>query len=309
MSTNTTFNRLSPGAKVGLIVGAIALMLALANGSLPLGIVGVAALAGVAWTAYSPGRAKAELAPWPMPADLRDLAAALARPIDPTPQRVLPPHEKAAVIAKVATTEKEFARLVADKPPAWPWSLFTSVVLRRRNAVAARLRAVASGYQPHPGTAPLSGRAYSGVVYTAMTSIVDLVAQMEQFMLSPAFEGAFGKYTDDSDADPDAIISVANRLMDYHDLLLRHAERCLQTPVLGEARVFVQDAGNFALCPLLGYQKFFTTMCARVGEAQDLLPYTRRGEVVALDDANLTMTLPDGLTDQVVAHIQRFTKS
>ena len=292
-----------------MVAGGVLLLVGMFNQWWLLGIAGAVVIAGVGWVMYSADRLRAELAPWPMPADFRDLAAALARPIDPTPQRVLPPHEKAAVIAKVATTEKEFARLIADKPPAWPWALFTSVVLRRRNAVAARLRAVASGYQPHPGTAPLSGRAYSGVVYTAMTSIVDLVAQMEQFMLSPAFEGAFGKYTDDSDADPDAIISVANRLMDYHDLLLRHAERCLQTPVLGEARVFVQDAGNFALCPLLGYQKFFTTMCARVGEAQDLLPYTRRGEVVALDDANLTMTLPDGLTDQVVAHIQRFTKS
>jgi hypothetical protein len=292
-----------------MAAGGVLLLVGMFNQWWLLGIAGAVVIGGVGWVMYSADRRRAELAPWPMPADFRDLAAALARPIDPTPQRVLPPHEKAAVIAKVATTDKEFARLVADKPPAWPWALFTSVVLRRRNAVAARLRAVASGYQPHPGTAPLSGRAYSGVVYTAMTSIVDLVAQMEQFMLSPAFEGAFGKFTDDGDADPDAIISVANRLMDYHDLLLRHAERCLQTPVLGEARVFVQDAGNFALCPLLGYQKFFTTMCARVGEAQDLLPYTRRGEVVALDDANLTMTLPDGLTDQVVAHIQRFTKS
>jgi hypothetical protein len=300
---------MSGGARAGMVAGGVLLFVGMFNQWWLLGIAGAVVIAGVGWVMYSADRPQAELAPWPMPADLRDLAAALARPIDPTPQRVLPPHEKTAVIAKVATTEKEFANLVADKPPAWPWALFTSVVLRRRNAVAARLRAVASGYQPHPGTAPLSGRAYSGVVYTAMTAIVDLVAQMEQFMLSPAFEGAFGKYTDDSDADPDAIISVANRLMDYHDLLLRHAERCLQTPVLGEARVFVQDAGNFALCPLLGYQKFFTTMCARVGEAQDLLPYTRRGEVVALDDANLTMTLPDGLTDQVVAHIQRFTKS
>ena len=292
-----------------MAAGGVLLLVGMFNQWWLLGIAGAVVIGGVGWVMYSADRRRAELAPWPMPADFRDLAAALARPIDPTPQRVLPPHEKAGVIAKVATTDKEFTRLVADKPPAWPWALFTSVVLRRRNAVAARLRAVASGYQPHPGTAPLGGRAYSGVVYTAMTSIVDLVAQMEQFMLSPAFEGAFGKFTDDGDADPDAIISVANRLMDYHDLLLRHAERCLQTPVLGEARVFVQDAGNFALCPLLGYQKFFTTMCARVGEAQDLLPYTRRGEVVALDDANLTMTLPDGLTDQVVAHIQRFTKS
>ena len=289
-----------------MAAGGVLLLVGMFNQWWLLGIAGAVVIGGVGWVMYSADRRRAELAPWPMPADLRELAAALARPIDPTPRRVLPPHEKTAIIAKVATTEKEFDRLVADKPPAWPWALFTSVVLRRRNAIAARLRAVASGYQPHPGTPPLSGRAYSAVVYTAMTSVVDLVAQLEQFMLSPAFEGAFGKFSDDSDADAGAIISVANRLMDYHDGLLIHAERCLQTPVLSEARVFVQDAGHFTLCPLLGYQKFFTTMCARVGEAQDLLPYTSRGDVVALDDATLTMTLPPGLMDQILAHIARF---
>lgn len=306
MAASTTVNRLSPGAKVGLVVGAIALMLALANGSFALGIVGVAALAGVGWTIFTPGRGKAELQPWPLPPDLRELAEALARPIDPTPRRLLPPHEKAEFIAQVATTDEALSRLTADKPPAWPWATFTSVLVQRRNGVAPRLRAVASGYQPHPGATPLTGQAYSATAYQAMTSVVDIVAQLEQFMLSPAFEGAFGTLTDDADADPAAIVSVANRLMDYHDHLLLHAERCLQTPVDGEARVFVQDMGTFTLCPLLGYQKFITTMCARVGEAQELLPYTNRGEVVALDDATLTMTLPDGLTDQIIAHIKGF---
>ena len=305
---SATSKRLSGGTRVGLVAGSVLFLVGMFNQWWLLGIAGAGVIAGVGWVMYSADRHRAELTPWPMPTDLRELAAALARPIDPTPRRVLPPHEKTAIIAKVATTEKEFDRLVADKPAAWPWALFTSVVLRRRNAVAARLRAVASGYQPHPGTPPLSGRAYSAVVYTAMTSVVDLVAQLEQFMLSPAFEGAFGKFSDDSDADAGAIISVANRLMDYHDGLLIHAERCLQTPVLSEARVFVQDAGHFTLCPLLGYQKFFTTMCARVGEAQDLLPYTSRGDVVALDDATLTMTLPPGLMDQILAHIARFNE-
>ena len=307
MSRSTTFNRLSVGAKVGLVVGAIALMLALANGSLALGIVGVAALAGVGWTVYSPGRTKAELQPWPLPPDLRELAEALARPIDPTPRRLLPPHEKPANIAQVATTGEALSRLTTDKPSAWPWATFTSVLVQRRNGVAPRLRAVVSGYQPHPGPAPLGGQAYSETAYQAMMSVVDIVAQLEQFMLSPAFKGAFGTLNDDdADADPAAIISVANRLMDYHDNLLLHAERCLQTPVDAEVRVLVQDMGTFTLCPLLGYQKFITTMCARIGEAQDLLPYTSRGEVVALDDATLTMTLPDGLTDQLIGHIKGF---
>ena len=138
-----------------------------------------------------------------------------------------------------------------------------------------------------------------------MTTIADLVGQLEQFMLSPAYKGAFGP--DEGSADCDAIVDVANRLMDYHGSLLAQSEICLQTPVPSNVLAFVQDMGAFSLCPLVGYDQFIATMCTRIGEAQDLLPYTHGGDVVALDDASLTMTLPDGLTGRVVAHVKEFS--
>lgn len=228
----------------------------------------------------------------------------MARPIDPTPKRLLPPDGKASVIAHVATTKEALSRLIGDKPPAWPWAVFTSVLVQRRNAVQGRLRTVASGYQPRPGIPPLSGQAYSRTAYQAMTAIADLVAQTEQFMLSPACKGAFG--ANESSADPDAIVAIANRLMDYHEAFLTQAESCLQTPVQTEALVSVHDMGAFTLCPLVGYEQFIPTMCARIGEAQDLLPYTDGDTVVALGEVNLVITLPDGLTERIVAHIKRY---
>jgi hypothetical protein len=232
----------------------------------------------------------------------------MARPIDPTPTRLLPPDAKAAAIAAVATTKEALAQLIADKPRAWPWAAFTSVLVQRRNSVQTRLRAVVSGYQPRGGALPISGKAYAAVAFEAMNGIVDLVRQLEQFMLSPAFKGAFGGGTDEGGADSDAIVSVAKRLMDYHNALLGHAETCLQTPVNSEAFVFVQDMAAFTLCPLVGYQQFITTMCVRIGEAQDLLPYTSEGDVIALDDVNLAIELPDGLIERLMAHIRRFNE-
>jgi hypothetical protein len=142
-----------------------------------------------------------------------------------------------------------------------------------------------------------------------MATILDVLAQMEQFMLSPAFKGAFGEVGTDGDAgaDAEAVSGIANRLMDYHETLLSQAEACLQTPVESDTMVFVQDAGALSLLPLVGYDRFISTMCARIGEAQDLLPYSSGG-VLELDQVTLKVDMPDGLSERVVAHIKRFNE-
>lgn len=301
------FRTLTRGSQRALIIGVVLLALAVTGKSVFLGLIGLAVLARPAWTLYSATRAPDTREPWTWPADFRSQAEGLARTLDPTPRRLLPPDERASTIAQVATTREGVSRLIADKPPAWPWALFTSVLVQRRNAVQARLRRCASGYQPRPGIPPVSGLGYCQTVQGAMKGIVDLAGQTEQFMLSPAFTGAFGEPGDESgaEADADAVVAAANRVMDYHEAFLAQAEACLQTPVQTEVVAFVQDTGALALCPLLGYDQFIRTMCARIGEAQDLLPFTKGG-VVALDDVNLTVTAPDGLTERVVAHIKRF---
>ena len=309
MSVSTTFHGLSRGTKWGLFAGVVMVWSALSSGSWLAGLAGVGVLAAIGWTQYAAHtKSNAELQPWPWPADLRAQAEAMARPIDPTPKRVLPPDEKTAMIAAVATTKESLAQLIADKPHAWPWAAFASVLVQRRNSVQARLRAVVSGYQPRGGALPISGKAYSAVAFNAMNAVMDLAKQLEQFMLSPAFTGTLAGGTGDEGADAEAIVSVAHRLMDYHDALLAQAEKCLQTPVQSEALVFVQDTGAVTLCPLLGYQQFITTMCTRIGEAQDLLPYTGADQVIGLDDVILTIAIPDGLMDRLLAQIKRFNE-
>ncbi len=305
---NATHRRLSGSARVALIIGAVMLLGGSGSHSWLTVMVGLALLGYALRSVYSASRSRAALAqPWPWPPDFRAMTEAMARPVDPTPQRILPPDAKSAMIAHVATSKEALARLIADKPRTWPWAVFTSVLLQRRNDVQARLRAVASGYQPRPGLAPITGQAYTMTAYHAMSAITDYVGQLEQFMLSPGFTGVFGAAGDESSADHDGIVSAANRMMDYHEAFLAQAESCLQTPVNPDVRTFVADMGAFTLCPLVGYEQFFLTLCARIGEAQDLLPYTTEDTVVALDDATLSIRIPDGLSERITGHIKSFS--
>lgn len=300
-----SFSQIGAWWWTGLGFGAVLTLAGLGSGSGLLTLLGLSALLGFGARWWTLTREPGEVQPWPWPADFRALAEGMARPIDPTPVRVVPPDPMAAKIAHVATTPEALAALIAEKPPAWPLAVFTSVLVQRRNAVLPRLRRCVSGYQPHPDAAQWSGRSYAALAAKTLQDVADLVAQLEHFMLSPAFTGTIGPA--DEKVDPDGIVAIGHRLMDYHDRFLGLAEVCVQTPVVREALAFVQDTGAFTLCPLMGYEQFIPTMCARIAEAQELLPYTDPDTVIALDSATLTMALPDGLTERVVAHIKRFT--
>ena len=286
-----------------LIGGLLFFVVGVGNGLwFPL-LAGLAALGAFGWFVRSALGKPDEREPFPWPSDLRAAAEGMARPIAPEPKRLLPPDEKAATIAKIATTKEALDALFAERPPLWRWAAFTSVVVQRRNNVQPRLRTCALGYQPKTGT-PMAGGQYSAVAVRAMQDIADLVTQLEQFMLSPGFTGALKSFSESDGAEPDAILHIANRLMDYHESFLTEAERCLQTPVETDVIMFVQDMGAFTMCPLAGYEQFIEAMCSRFAEGQEIVPYA--DGTVQLDDVNLAIRLPDGLSERIQAHIRRY---
>lgn len=310
MTLTTKLRSLLDGVWLRLIAGIVMLTSAREDGFWLLGLAGVGLLISVGWTLYRRIAVRnPPETPWPWPPDLRSAAEALARPIDPTPQRMLPPDEKSAHIARVATTPEALSRLIAEQPPAWPWAVFTSVLLQRRAAVQGRLRTFAAGYQPRPGTPPISGREYVQTVGEAMAATVDVLDQIQRFTASPAFEGVFGKHYMNADnaaeADAEGIVQVANQLMDYHAALLAEAEKCVQTPVESDAYVFVHDVGAAFLTELVAFDQLISKLCASVGEAQDLLPYAN-GRDIQLDEVLVRPEVPDGLTERISAHIKRF---
>jgi hypothetical protein len=196
-----------------LVGGILFLVVGLGNGLWFPALAGLAALAAFGWFVHSVLGKPDEREPFPWPSDLRAAAEGMGRPIDPEPKRLLPPDEKAATLAKIASTSEALDQLFADRPPLWRWAAFTSVLVQRRNNVQPRLRNCALRYQPGVGT-PLAGRSYSAVAVHAVQDIADLVKQLEQFMLSPGFTGALKSFSEKDGAEPDAILHIANRLMD-----------------------------------------------------------------------------------------------
>ena len=286
-----------------LIGGVLLLLAAIGGGSGGLAVVALAALAPFGWSLYQAGRRPDELEPYPWPSDLRAAAEGMARPINPEPKRILPEDRNAAEIAEVADTQAGLDKLLADRPPLWRWAVFTSVLVLRRNTVQQRLRDCALGYQPR-GAMLHDGRSYAALAYQVMQEVADLVAQLEGFMLSPGFTGALKSFSEDDGAEPDAILHIANRLMDYHESFLGQAERCLHTRVNRDVLVLVQDMGALTMCPLAGYEKFIETMCGRIAEGRELLPYAEG--TVLLDDVQMAISLPDGLAERIGASIRAF---
>lgn len=287
-----------------LIGGVLLLLSAIGGRTGWLAVAALAALAPFGISVYRAGRRPDEPEPFPWPSDLRAAAEGMARPINPEPKRILPKEEGGPDIAAVASTPEALDTLLADRLPLWRWAAFTSVLVQRRNTVQPRLRECALGYQPRGGMLH-DGRYYSALAFQVMQEVADLVAQLEQFVLSPGFTGVLKSFSADDGAEPDAILHIANRLMDYHESFLGQAERCLQTTVNRDVIVFVQDMGALTMCPLAGYEQFIETMCGRVAEGRELLPYA--DGTILLDDVQMAISLPDGLAERIGARIREFS--
>ncbi len=243
-------------------------------------------------------------APWPWTDDFFAAVARLGRAITPEPERVLPQTLQPGT-ARIMPTRAGMAALAADKPELWSLALFASVLVQRRNALQARLRTCAMGYQPSPGGA-LPPYAYTLLVGTLIDDMEGIGAQMSRLVESPAFRGAFGEPMGDDTADADAIMAVSNRLMDYHEQLLEKVEVCLATEIEGPDVPYAQDIAAYVLCRLVTIDRFITTWCERVAEAQELLPYLH-GADISLDPVGAILEVPDGLDQHLLAHLRRTT--
>ena len=114
MAGLTKIRGFSRGRLVALFLGVLFLWSGLSERSGLAVLAGFGVLAVTVWRIVVARRVGDVSQPWPWPPEFRAVAEDMARPLDPTPERLLPPDEKTATIAHVARTQEELSRLIAE---------------------------------------------------------------------------------------------------------------------------------------------------------------------------------------------------
>jgi hypothetical protein len=231
--------------------------------------------------------------------------AELMREVLPAP--VLPhPAPENIEVAEVVHTRAELDAMLTKKPQCWRYAAFVSVLVQRRAAVAARLRDARLGFAEPSGETASTSFVVAHFFTDRMAELSEIVEQVDDFMLSPAFNEVFGDPHDGDSADADGIIHTANRLMDYHDRLLALSERCRGVTVPHRYAELQRDCGLLMVIPLEGYTTFIDDFVGRIVEMHDVARYAR-GDVL-LDPVLLSITDDDELISRVGRQISQVAR-
>lgn len=215
-----------------------------------------------------------------------------------SPKLPLQPSDASAEeseVAAIAYTAGELRELLVQRPPAWRWAVFASVLVQRRAAVLSRLRDFVLRYVMPGGERAYNGPDVAHFVTDSMHELSRLIEQLEGFMAAPAFMGVFGGQDEDA-ADTDGIQHVANRLMDLHERFLALAERCRDLEVPSKFDGLQRDATRLMGIPLDGFRVFIDDYVELVDSLPELIV---DGDGVVHEAVTLDMNLDDGLVNQI----------
>ncbi|MGY4653767.1 hypothetical protein [Mycobacterium sp. URHB0021] len=167
------------------------------------------------------------------------------------------------------------------------------MLAQRRASLQPRLHDSALVFTTPTGVRLHTGAEVKYFVTERMDKLSQLVEQVENFMLSPAFLGMFGDPDDESTADAEGILHIANRLMDYLEQFLELSELCRGVSTTAQYADLMRDCARLADVPLEGYRTFIDEFVVRVGDMAELLRYAKG--TVEVDPVVLQMDVDDQL--------------
>lgn len=195
--------------------------------------------------------------------------AELMRTVSPMP-KIIPPGDD-LVVATVVHTPTEVTAMLTDKPPAWRYAVFVSILVQRRAAVQDRVLDARMGFA-RPTGETVGTDIEAGLFFTErLADLSRLIEQIDGFMLSPAFQGVFGDREENADAD--GIVHGAHRLMDYHDQMLALNERCRGVLVPWSCADLHREMGLLTVLPVEGFNTFIEDFTDRIDDAADVARY------------------------------------
>ncbi|MCV7240420.1 hypothetical protein [Mycolicibacterium celeriflavum] len=200
--------------------------------------------------------------------------AELMRSVSPQPSA--PPADTPdddRPVAAITYTAEELDVLLDEKPTEWRWAAFVSVLLQRLADVRPRLRDLDLHYTTAQGGFARNGREVAVFVEDCLDDLYELARRLESFIRAPAFMGVFGDSDDESTADAEGIVHVANRLMDFHERFLELAERCRDVSVPSVHSGLLQDCSLLMDVPLDGFRRFIDELAELVEEMPAVLRY------------------------------------
>lgn len=210
------------------------------------------------------------------------------------------------VTAAVAHTPAELRTLLREKLPEWPWAVFVSVLVQRRDAVADRLRDVNLGFSNFTGEKLHFDWDVAQFAIDRMSELSSATRQLEDVMTSRTFTETLRSCADENTVNAEDLMHTANRLMDTHDRFLEIAQRCRAVRVPVRHDELLRDCATLATLPLDGYRRFLDDLEAMIDRLPALLHYGHgaplHGGQVVLDIAE-----DDEVTDRVFAEIRRLT--
>ncbi|CAM5668356.1 hypothetical protein MAUB1S_04891 [Mycolicibacterium aubagnense] len=126
---------------------------------------------------------------------------------------------------EVQTTQEGLLTLLQERPNSWRWAAFASVLVQRRAAMEAAIRDHRLRYAPSTGQRIDDLGGLQELTMNTMYDVEQTGHQIDGFVRTGAFKSVFGTEDDESAADADGIVHVANRLMDFYERYIQLANR------------------------------------------------------------------------------------
>jgi hypothetical protein len=163
---------------------------------------------------------------------------------------------------ELQTTQEGLVALLRERPHSWRWAAFASVLVQRRESMETAMRDHQLGFAQPTGKRINTVAELQELAADMLHDVTQTGQQINGFVLTPAFKSVFGPEDDESEADPDGIVHVATRLMDFYDRYLQLAQHVRGVSAPSDYVNVLDTCARLVDEPLAGMEDFIRDFLA-----------------------------------------------